>query len=79
MTDATAEKPSKEDVKLRNLMAKVMWDVDNKATEFADMKTRQEKFAEVRDEYRKRAVAVVRQLKRRGVEITPPASDSADE
>lgn len=68
-----------EHVQLRNQVARVMWDVDVKGVEFQGISDRNEKYSEVREDYQRRAAAIVRQLKKRGVEMTPAASDSADE
>lgn len=70
----------KVDSKLRSQMARAMWTADTKSTEFASSEEKGKKYEEVRDEYRKRAGAIIRIMMRRGVQMTaaPAAPGDAD-
>jgi hypothetical protein len=66
--------------KLRAQMARSLWDVDMKDTEFSDRKARNAKYAEDRGAYRKRAANLLRRLAKRGVtKIPAPTKDAAIE
>lgn len=67
----TEKKPTPEVKRLRSQMARSLWDVDMKGTEFPDRKARNEKFVEDRAAYRKRAAVLLRHLAKRGVTMSP--------
>ncbi len=74
----TKTKPTPEQKKLRTKLARTLWDVDVKDTDFPDMKARNEEFAEVRGAYRKRAAMVLRRLEKRGVTMILDPNAGAD-